>query len=222
MLSLQRTGRVGRGVGLDASLGYLKLALEGSKGDSAGTFHPLAGDAARLPLARGFDLVLGRAILHHVPDLDAVLREIRRVLLPGGEVFFLSEPHPSGVRRFRRFKRAYSRLLHVVRTGGGGWTRHESGWPGLEASHRTFDWTPDQIRTASGAAGFSECRVGEYGLLESYLAALWGPWLRGFGWAWHRAVARAALRMAGWVDHRLIRHTPLWRGRTGLCVYLRV
>ena len=39
-----------------------------------------------------FDLVFGHAVLHHLPDLDQAFREFRRVLRPGGVVFFAGEP----------------------------------------------------------------------------------------------------------------------------------
>jgi SAM-dependent methyltransferase len=48
-----------------------------------------AGDAHEMPFPDGsFDLVVGRAILHHL-DLDLALKEIRRVLRPGGAAVFV-------------------------------------------------------------------------------------------------------------------------------------
>ena len=46
------------------------------------------GDAMRLPFADGmFDMVAAHHMLYHVGDLPAALREIRRVLRPGGWLF---------------------------------------------------------------------------------------------------------------------------------------
>src|SRR4051812_35664119 len=43
------------------------------------------GDAERLPFADGtFDRASSTGVLHHTPDMPAALREIRRVLRPGG------------------------------------------------------------------------------------------------------------------------------------------
>lgn len=47
-----------------------------------------AGDAHSMPYSNGsFDLVVGRGILHHL-DFDLALKEIHRVLRPGGTAIF--------------------------------------------------------------------------------------------------------------------------------------
>lgn len=46
----------------------------------------------QLPLADNrFDLVYGRAVLHHAQDLPALCREVQRVLKPGGRCLFVRE-----------------------------------------------------------------------------------------------------------------------------------
>lgn len=60
-------------------------------------------DAEHLPFSEGaFDLVVGRGIIHHL-DVEKALREIRRVLKPGGRAIFL-EPlgHNPVIRIFRK------------------------------------------------------------------------------------------------------------------------
>ena len=58
-----------------------------------------ACEASALPFEdESFDLVVGHAVLHHLPDLDAAFREFRRVLRPGGVVAFCGEPSRYGDR----------------------------------------------------------------------------------------------------------------------------
>ena len=53
----------------------------------------VTADATRLPFADGaFDALLIRDVLHHIGDVDGVLREARRVLKPGGKLT-LVEPN---------------------------------------------------------------------------------------------------------------------------------
>ena len=50
-------------------------------------------DAETIPMPdSSVDLVVGHAVLHHIPDLDQAFREILRVLKPGGRFVFAGEP----------------------------------------------------------------------------------------------------------------------------------
>lgn len=72
---------------IDVSEDLLKIAREMS---GVGKF--ILGDAMRMPFSDGtFDVVFGSSILHHL-DFDASLREIYRVLKPGGRMVF-AEPN---------------------------------------------------------------------------------------------------------------------------------
>ena len=56
-------------------------------------------DAESLPFAdASFDLVLGHAVLHHLPNLRRAFAEFHRVLRPGGRIVFAGEPSRMGDR----------------------------------------------------------------------------------------------------------------------------
>ncbi|MHB9073823.1 MAG: class I SAM-dependent methyltransferase [Desulfobaccales bacterium] len=85
------------------------------------------GDALRLPYRDGvLDVVFGFGVLHHLPDWQGGLKEIARVLKPGG-IYFLEEFYPQlyqNVVARRIFvhpehNRFYSRDLHQALTGEG-------------------------------------------------------------------------------------------------------
>src|SRR4051794_3653249 len=63
-------------------------------------------DAGRLPGGDStFDIVIGHAVLHHIPDLDLAFAEILRVLRPGGRFAFAGEPTQRGDYMARRLSR---------------------------------------------------------------------------------------------------------------------
>ena len=56
-------------------------------------------DAEQIPYDDDtFDLVVGHAVLHHIPDVELAMREVLRVLKPGGRFVFAGEPTRIGDR----------------------------------------------------------------------------------------------------------------------------
>jgi SAM-dependent methyltransferase len=105
-----RLGRFGRVVGLDPSgdaLSYCRDRLAGRGALTGGVMSSLPFGAA------SFDLVTAFDVLEHDADPDACVREVRRVLKPGGW-FFASVPayrfmwgdHDRVAHHFRRYHRA--------------------------------------------------------------------------------------------------------------------
>ena len=84
-------------VGVDSSEPILAEAVR-SHGDLPGVdFRP--GKAAATGLAdRSADVVFARALIHHLPDLGAFIREAARLLRPGG-VLLLQDRTPDDVRQ---------------------------------------------------------------------------------------------------------------------------
>jgi ubiquinone/menaquinone biosynthesis C-methylase UbiE len=95
-LNLMQAGLAKAAVVTDISQGMVDVAVR--NGAALGLdVQGQAADAESLPFADGeFDLVIGHAVLHHIPDLDLAFREILRVLRPGGRFVFCGEPTQRG------------------------------------------------------------------------------------------------------------------------------
>jgi SAM-dependent methyltransferase len=97
-LNLLRAGIVREATCTDISPGMVRAL--GANAQRLGlTVKTARADAESLPFAESsFDLVLGHAVLHHLPDLECAFGEFHRVLKPGGYVVFAGEPSRLGDR----------------------------------------------------------------------------------------------------------------------------
>jgi ubiquinone/menaquinone biosynthesis C-methylase UbiE len=179
-LNLLRAGVVGEAVASDISPGMLRR-LENSAKELGVPVETVACDAAELPFEDdSFDLVFGHAVLHHLPDLEGAFREFRRVLRPGGVVAFCGEPSHYGDRIAALPKRGANAVAPLWRAlmragprpcaNGDGHGHGEENR--LEQLVDVHAFTPAQLASHAGAAGFERVRVSG----EELAASL-------FGWA---------------------------------------
>ncbi|MGB6974097.1 MAG: class I SAM-dependent methyltransferase [Terracidiphilus sp.] len=91
--------------GIDLDPLQVERARKRLQGKYPGLVTLMQGDAEQLPFANAsFDAVFDFGALHHVPDWQKSIAEIRRVLKPGG-TFFFEEVTRAALQRwiYRRF-----------------------------------------------------------------------------------------------------------------------
>ncbi len=125
-------------------------------------------DAESLPFPdESFDLVLGHAVLHHLPDLDRAFSEFDRVLAPGGRIVFAGEPSRFGDRLAAIPKRGGARVAPLWRAAlraapapppaePGSAHDHEHG---LERCVDIHAFAPGDLSGYARRAGFTDVRV---------------------------------------------------------------
>ena len=96
--ALARRGMV---VGLDYSAASLAVSRDiNAREIKAGTVHIARGSVAHLPFSdRAFDIVTAVETHYYWPDLPANLREVLRVLKPGGTFTLIAETYRGGPLR---------------------------------------------------------------------------------------------------------------------------
>jgi len=92
-LASQETGAAGTVAGLDVNPEMLAVARSATPSDTPIEWHEAGAEAMPLPDA-SFDVVLCQMGLQFMPDKSAALREIGRVLAPGGRLV-LNLPGPT-------------------------------------------------------------------------------------------------------------------------------
>jgi demethylmenaquinone methyltransferase/2-methoxy-6-polyprenyl-1,4-benzoquinol methylase len=156
-LAAERAG--GKVVGLDFSEPMLERARRKSDG-----VEWVRGDLTALPFDDGsFDAATVGFGIRNVPELETGLRELRRVLRPGGRLAVLEITRPRGLLRpfFRLWFDGIVPLLGKVLPGGEAYTY-------LPASVRRFPG-PEDLAAAMRAAGFEHV---EYRRLGGGIIAL--------------------------------------------------
>ncbi|MGJ7442791.1 class I SAM-dependent methyltransferase [Aquipuribacter sp. MA13-6] len=117
-LNLRQAGWLDEVVVTDVSQGMVDVALGNARHLGYDDVQGAQAGITELPYPdASFDLVLGHAVLHHVPDVEAGLRECLRVLRPGGRFVFAGEPTVIGDRYARALGRATwavtTRITHL-------------------------------------------------------------------------------------------------------------
>lgn len=174
-------------------------------------------DAESLPFPDGsFDLVVGHAVLHHIPDVEGALREVLRVLRPGGRFVFAGEPTRHGDAIARRLSRlTWAATTRATRLPGlRGWARPpdelaaSSAAAALEAVVDLHTFDPERLARTAMRAG-----AVEVGTRTDELTASWFGWpVRTFeaavapgrlGWGWATFAYRSWLRLSA-LDERVL------------------
>ena len=88
--------RVERVVGIDNSPAMLEVARKNLRALGASNVDLVVGEASLLPLEDGaVDAAFANMVLHHAEDPEAMLREMARIVRPGGTVAITDEvAHP--------------------------------------------------------------------------------------------------------------------------------
>ena len=170
-LNLAQAGVIGAATCTDISPGMLETLERNARGLDLDV-ETVACDAAELPFEdESFDLVLGHAVLHHLPDLDRVFAELHRVLTPGGTLFFAGEPSRHGDRLAAVPKRAAIRLAPAWRRAIGARPAppHECEEDhSLEALVDIHAFVPGDLSEHASRAGFADVRVQGEELLANW------------------------------------------------------
>jgi ubiquinone/menaquinone biosynthesis C-methylase UbiE len=144
------------------------------------TVHGRVADAEKLPYGDGeFDLVVGHAVIHHIPDVELAFREMLRVLKPGGRFVICGEPTRYGDFVARRLSRAtWWAATRLTRLPGlESWRRPQqeldesSRAAALEAVVDLHTFDPDTLARTAQRAGAADVHT----VTEELLAA-WAGW----------------------------------------------
>jgi arsenite methyltransferase len=87
LLAARHIGPRGRAIGVDMTVGMRERAIAGAQASDLTNVEVHDGDATRLPVGDStVDVVISNGVLNLVPDKSTAVREIARVLKPGGRL----------------------------------------------------------------------------------------------------------------------------------------
>jgi len=190
-LNLLRAGLIGEATCSDISPGMLEtLSANAERLGLEVKTEP--ADAEHLPFADdSFDLVLGHAVLHHIPDLQRAFMEFERVLAPGGTVMFAGEPSRYGDRLANVPKRFATTVAPLWRRAIGASAApvgHASDSDeALEGIVDVHAFAPGELSKVARVAGFEDVHVRGEELLANW-----------FGWTNRTLEATAVPEEVPW------------------------
>lgn len=219
LLNLMQAGVMDDGHVTDLSPGMVEVARRNAAGLGFDVEGRVA-DAESIPYDDdSFDLVVGHAVLHHIPDVEQALREVLRVLRPGGRFVFAGEPTARGDFVARRLSRltwwAATRVTRLPPLRER-WARspkelsESSAAAALEAVVDLHTFDPDDLARTAVRAGAIDVRT-----VTEELTASWFGWpvrtveaaVRpgALGWSW------AVFAYQGWLtlsalDEKVLSH----------------
>jgi SAM-dependent methyltransferase len=221
LLNLMQAGVIARGHVTDLSPGMVEAAKRNGAALGLDVDGRVA-DAESIPYGdASFDLVVGHAVLHHIPDVEQAFREVLRVLRPGGRFVFAGEPTTVGDWYARRLGRltwkATTTVTHPRRCGPRGAPPvaeldESSRAAALESVVDLHTFDPRELAATALRAGAVDVRT----TTEELTAALFGWPARTFesavnrerlGWGWAMFAYRSWQRLSA-VDRVLGKVLP--------------
>ncbi len=218
MINLMQAGVIKEGFVTDISPKMVEVAQRNASNLGL-SLEGRAADAERIPYDdNSFDLVVGHAVLHHIPDVAAAMREVLRVLKPGGRFVFAGDPTRIGDWYARRLGRlTWWATTNLTRLPGlTGWRKPQeqldeaSAAAALEAVVDLHTFVPGELRDTARRAGADRVEV----RTEELTAAVFGWPVRTFeaavpdgrlGWNWGMFAYRTWQALSA-VDSGVLRH----------------
>lgn len=220
LLNLMQAGIAGTGIVTDISPKMVEVACRNAENLGLDVTGRVA-DAETVPCEdESVDLVVGHAVLHHIPDVTQAFREVLRVLRPGGRFVFAGDPTRIGDLYARKLGQAtWWATTNITRLPGlEQWRRPQaeldesSAAAALEAVVDLHTFVPGELADMARDAG----AVDVVTRTEEFTAAFLGwpvrtfeaavpPERLGFGWA---SFAFNAWKTLSKVDEGLSRLLP--------------
>ncbi len=164
-LNLLQAGIVGEATCTDISPGMVATLADNARRLGLDV-RAARAEAESLPFAgASFDLVLGHAVLHHLPDLGRAFAELHRVLKPGGTIALAGEPSRIGDRLAAVPKQGANLVAPLWRALMKASRSHApAGAPAsadhaLEACVDIHAFAPRELEAYALRAGFADVRI---------------------------------------------------------------